>query len=103
MMLRFSFTDRERECLNQLHAISIDTSESEVLVGLTPEETAFYMEFTRKYLAGERNYHNLTRYLDLHDRHEAARLRALGMARYLQQPTPLSAVPSWSQKESLVP
>jgi hypothetical protein len=35
MMLRFPFTDKERESLNELMAISKDTSEREILVGLT--------------------------------------------------------------------
>jgi hypothetical protein len=103
MMLRFSFTDKERESLNKLHAIAIDTSENEILIGLTLEETAFYMDFTRKYLAGEQNEHSLTSYLSLHDKHEAARLGALGMAHYLQRATPISTVSSKSYIDSLVP
>jgi len=102
-MPSFAFTDKERESLNQLHAISTNTNESEILVGLTLEETAFYMDFTRKFLAGERNHHNLTKYLNLHDKHEAARLRVLCMAHDVQHTTPLSTVPSRSHNESLTP
>ena len=103
-MHSFSFTDKERESLNELNAISNDTSEREILIGLTLEETSFYIDFTRKYLAGEQNYHHLTRYLSLHDKHEAARLRVLGMAQYLHniQP-PISTAPSNSHREALAP
>ena len=79
----FSFTDQERASLTEMSAVSKDTNGSEVLIGLTLDETAFYMNYTRHFLAGKNDYHNMARYLNLHDRHEAARLRILGMGQYL--------------------
>jgi hypothetical protein len=103
MMPMFSFTDNERASLSELSAISKDTSGSEILIGLTREETVFYMNFTRQFLAGEHNYHNTGRYLNLHDKYEAARLRALGIKQYMQHTNPISTIPSKSYKESPAP
>ena len=44
----FSFTDDERTFLIEMRALSTDTNGDEILVGLTLEETAFYMNHSRK-------------------------------------------------------
>ena len=69
----FSFTDDERAYLTEMRAITTDAIGNEVLVGLTLEETAFYMDHARQFVTGERDHRNADRYLELHEKHEAAR------------------------------
>jgi hypothetical protein len=80
----FSFTDDERAYLSEMRAMSTDASGNEILVGLTLEETAFYMNYTRKRLTGEHDHQHGERYLELHDKHEQARLEVLGTEIHLR-------------------
>ena len=84
----FSFTDDERAYLTEMRAITTDAIGNEVLVGLTLEETAFYMDHARQFGTGERDHRNADRYLELHDKHEAARLGVLGAEIYLRNEDP---------------
>lgn len=79
----FAFTPEERSSLQATCSIGIDEQGREVLVGLTYVETAVFMEYQRTWLddrragrrrsADERNRHRV-----YHDKHERARLAALG-------------------------
>ncbi len=73
----FSFTDDERAYLAEMRAITTDAQGCEILVGLTLEETEFYVTHSRDLLEGRRNHAESERYLALHDKHEAARLGVL--------------------------
>jgi len=70
------FTDDERTYLSDMEAITYDEHGQEVLVGLTREETEDYLELTRK--LKNKSHDERGRYLELHDKHEMARLEALG-------------------------
>lgn len=72
-----TFTDAERAYLAEMRAITTDTQGREILVGLTAEETAFYMAYARDMRSAGRNSVDSERYLELHDKHEAARLGVL--------------------------
>lgn len=84
----FTFTNDERAYLTEMRAITTDTNGIEFLVGLTLEETAFYMGHARKFLTGDRDRHKADRYLELHDKHEAARFDVLGAEIYLRNENP---------------
>jgi hypothetical protein len=51
----FAFTDDERARLNEMRAITTNAQGQEVRVGLTEEETAFYMAHPRGFLTEERD------------------------------------------------
>lgn len=75
----FSFTDGERAYFTEMRTVSTDDEGREILVGLTFEETVFYMEYSRRFLTGrDRDPDHRDRYLQLHDKHERARLAVLG-------------------------
>jgi len=58
-----------REYLTELRALSKDECGEDVLVGLTSEETEFYLAYSFGKKKGERSDH----YLQLNDKHELAR------------------------------
>ena len=84
----FSFTDDERAHLTEMRAISTDSNGIEILVGLTIEETAFYMNYTRGRVAGNNDHFGGEKYLQLHDKHEQARLEVLGTEIHLRTEKP---------------
>jgi hypothetical protein len=85
MRLMFSFTENERAYLNEMRAIITDPDGNEILTSLTMEETVFYMDYTRQFRTGKYDQRHTGRYLKLHDKHEAARLGALGIEQYLRK------------------
>ncbi len=84
----FTFTDDERAYLSEMRAISTDANGNEILVGLTLEETAFYMNYTRKRITGEDDHLHGERYLELHNKHEQARFEVLGAEIHLRTEKP---------------
>ena len=79
------FTDAEREIRSQDRAIVLNEAGREVLVGLTEEETAVYMDCMRRYGLTKRlwtrahpNQAERETFLELHNKHETARLAAIG-------------------------
>lgn len=84
----YAFTDEERKYLIEMRAIRKNIDGTEVLVGLDPEETAFYMEYTKKCIAGEDNHQDTDRYIELHDKHEKARLTAIALEIELRKEDP---------------
>jgi hypothetical protein len=73
----FAFTDEERATLTEFRAITRDERGREVLVGLTLEETAFYMAHVKQRRTLP-NREAQKRYLELDKKHELARCRAGG-------------------------
>ena len=84
----FEFSDDERVYLNALSAITMDSQGRETLVGLTLEETAIYMNHSRKFLTGDRDRDGREAYLALHEKHEKARFEVLGAEIYLRNENP---------------
>lgn len=81
----FVFTDAEREIRSLDRAIVLNEAGREVLVGLTEEETAAYMDYVRRYGLNKRLWTHArpdkaerATLLELHDKHETARLAAIG-------------------------
>jgi hypothetical protein len=74
----FSFTDAERTFLAEMRGLTTDAQGREVLVGLTLDETEFYMEYTRKFEfitpKGIRETEDRERYLKLHNKYDLARV-----------------------------
>lgn len=85
----FKFTDDERCYLNEMRAITTDTTGNEVLVGLNLEETKWYMKYSRDFLSGNQSSKNKNYYLELHEKHEKARLEILGAEIYIRNESPL--------------
>ncbi len=84
----FSFTEDERGYLTEMRAITTNAQGQEILVGLTLEETAFYMCHTHQESTGKYNHGSNEQYLTLHDKHEAARHGILGAEIYLRNESP---------------
>ena len=82
------FTEKDRTFLTELRAITKDAQGREVLVGLTEQETAFYMEYSRRRLKGEGDPSGRDRYLELSEKHELARLSILGAEQQLRTENP---------------
>jgi hypothetical protein len=75
----FEFSDSERVWHTEMRGISTDEHGREVLAGLTMEETAFYMSRTRSRASGVHdNPNSRTRFLELREKHERARLQVIG-------------------------
>ena len=87
----FTFTDDERASLGWMRGIAQDLQGRAVLVGLTFEETDFYITHRRKYLTPgrDRDREHQRRYLELHRKHEIARLEVLGREIHLRNESPI--------------
>ncbi len=72
----FTFTNEERATLTAFRAITTDEQGREVLVGLTFEETAFYMARVRRGPPTIPDLVSQKQYLELDKKHELARLHA---------------------------
>ena len=84
----YDFTDEERKYLIEMRAIRTNIDGTEVLVGLDPYETDFYMKYSKKCIAGEDNHKDRDRYLELHDKHEKARLIVIAIGIELREEDP---------------
>ena len=73
------FTDGERAFLEEMRGLAKDGNGQEVLVGLTLEETDFYLNYTRRRAAGEREHDpaNRDRFFALHDKHDLVRRQVI--------------------------
>lgn len=84
-------TESRREYLKEMRALTVDKNGNEHLVGLTLEESEFYLNYGTARLEGL----HLTRaegdrYLALHGKHERARLAVLGVEIQVR-----NDVPTW--------
>lgn len=85
--LAFTFTDTERAYLSEMRALTTDSQGREHLVGLTLDETALYMRCVRdRSRKGSRE--DTKRFVQLHDKHELARLQVIGAEVVLRQDKP---------------
>lgn len=72
----FQLSNAEMSYLNDVQALARDSRGREVLIGLTFEETAWYVNSSHRLLSRHRA--DRQRYLDLHQKHEKARAQFLG-------------------------
>lgn len=82
------FADDERAYLNAMRALSFDAEGREIFVGLSYEETPTYLQHTRSFLTGSRDRAGSKEYLELHAKHEAARLAVIGAENQLRVDKP---------------
>ena len=87
-MSDFKFTDDERIFKLQMRGLAKDSEGREVLVGLTLEETAFFMNRSRKFAVGIREHETKKRWLELAAKHEAARFAVLASEHELEREKP---------------
>jgi hypothetical protein len=82
----FTFTDDERASLGWMRGITQDPQGRAVLVGLTFEETDFYITYRRKFFTPQRDrgHEHQRRYLELHRKHEIARLEMVSTEIHLR-------------------
>ena len=81
-----NFTDEERRSLTATRSITCDEEGREVLIGLTERESLRYMAYVRRgrsHFNGERELHQL-----LHEKHDRARLEAIGIEQTVDMPNP---------------
>jgi hypothetical protein len=73
----YIFTDLERIYLTEMRAIATNSKGEEMLVGLTLEETEIYMKYANNLSHSNPPSNDKAYYLELHDKHELARLSVL--------------------------
>lgn len=73
------FTAAERSFLEEMRGLAKDEQGQEVLAGLTLEETEFYVTYTRRRAAGERERDpaNRERFFALHEKHDLMRRQVI--------------------------
>lgn len=67
-------TEVERAKFSEFRSLGVDGHGNDVLVGLTLEESVFYLTYERERAKGK-SYESRPRYLELHEKHEAMRLQ----------------------------
>jgi hypothetical protein len=82
------FTDSEREWHSEMRSLTRDEHGREVLVGLTFEETDFYVTYLRTRHTAVRGRGDRDRFLELHQRHEIERHQVLAAEIYLRRENP---------------
>ncbi|RYG97873.1 MAG: hypothetical protein EON58_08670 [Alphaproteobacteria bacterium] len=82
------FTDSERAYLMEMRMLTTDSSGQEILVGLTSEETNFYVNFSRLSRSGDEDPDDTERYLELNEKHERARFEVIGAEAQLRVEDP---------------
>lgn len=73
------FQPGAREYLSQIRALSIDEHGKASFVGLTVEESVWYQNYAEESFSGTANRADGSqeKYLELQDKHEAARLQVI--------------------------
>ena len=71
----FKLSSAEMSYLKGVQALAHDSRGREVLIGLTFEETAWYINSSHRLL--RRDHADRQRYLELHQKHEQARAKLL--------------------------
>ncbi|MGH1371463.1 MAG: hypothetical protein ACRBBW_05460 [Cellvibrionaceae bacterium] len=67
----------DKAYLSEMRAITTDRNGNETLVGLTEEETEFYLDYSRRSIAGPTTDEDRDRYIALNDKHEPARISVI--------------------------
>ncbi len=82
------FGDDERAHLIEMRMLTTASDGQEVFVGLTQEETAFYVTYSRHRLLGKDCPQDADRYLELNQKHERARLSIIDAEAQLRMKNP---------------
>ena len=82
------FGNDERKHLIEMRMLTKDSNGQEVFVGLTLEETTFYVTYSRQSLLDAENPKDTDRYLELNEKHETARLRVISAEAQLRVDNP---------------
>lgn len=81
--MKLDITQGERAHLLETQALSLDRKGNEVLIGLTREESEWYLKDQQNWLeqrsSGTRSKEDKARFLELSEKHERARLQGLGL------------------------
>lgn len=84
-MQTLDLSEGERSFLTDTRALSIDLNSDEILVGLSRDESLWYLDWISRDTARRRDrslrdttWEEQDRYLELQGRHEAARLQVIG-------------------------
>lgn len=74
-----NISEAEREYMKEMRMLTTDSRGNELLVGLTLEESRFYLKFADARLSsvGMDSDEDRERYLALHEKHEKARLSVI--------------------------
>ena len=87
--MKISDLSAERQAhFKEMRAIGEDNEGNEVLVGLTVEETSFYLSYLQQRLLDNEDPADGKRYMELHNKHEEARFSVLGAEHILQTEKP---------------
>lgn len=82
------FTDGNRVFLTEMRAITTNAKGQEILVGLTFEETEFYMGIVNRASREGLSDEDSDRYLELRNKHEMSRLSVLAAENQLLNDNP---------------
>ena len=80
--------ESERAYLVEMRALTTDPKGQEVFVGLTADETAFYVGYGKRVLVGGPDTDETDKYLVLNEKHEAARLSVISAEVELRTDSP---------------
>jgi hypothetical protein len=87
--MKISDLSAERQAhLKEMRAIGKGNNGNEVLVGLTAEETAFYLNYAQQRIVGNDDPIDGERYLKLHHKHEKERFSVIGAEHVLRTENP---------------
>lgn len=76
--MKLDLTDAERYSNEWRLALAVDDAGHETLIGLTVDESIFYIDRKRKFLSGNRDEAGRKLWLELNEKHERARLQIVG-------------------------
>lgn len=84
-----NITEADRHYLVELRALTTDEAGNEVLVGLTTEESQWYLDYSKRTMTSRDpdDGSEAERYLRLNDRHEIARREAIVLESEARQST----------------
>jgi flagellar basal body rod protein FlgG len=95
MNVPLELTTGEEEALTRDGALTTDSKGRLTLVGLTVEESIWYIEYKRQWLAERiddtlhrKSREGRKRYLELYERHEFARLQVIGVEHEVRTENP---------------
>lgn len=94
-MTKLELTEAERAFQTEMRGLSTDHDGNEILVGLTVEESTWYIEHNRQWLAERlddsapnKSREGRVRHRELHEKHERARFQILGAEHVLRTENP---------------
>lgn len=88
--MKLDLTEAERYSNEWRMALTEDADGREVLIGLTFDESALYISRKRHFSVGDRDRSTRTLWLELHEKHERARLQIVGAVAEKENTNPSS-------------